>query len=211
MELINWPVVTGCSRISEGCYSCPSYWEYIQENKDYSPVYHDDELRVPEKTFKPTIFNVAFGSDLFHEKVPDKFIIKTFQKMNWSDRHTFQIVTKRVDRASHMYITGKISFTPNIIMGVSVESVEYVWRMEALKLIPSIIRFVSMVPILGPMGELDLEGIDLVTAAKETWGYKRPAKKEWIDDVERQCKKQGVDFHKDHVVYHNGENVWQEQ
>ncbi len=205
-----WPVVTGCYRISKGCYSCPSYWEYLQEGKDYTPVIHPDKLVVPWQTREDTIFQVAFGSDLFDKKVPDKFIKEVFKVMN-SSTHTFEIVTKRIDRASHMYITGKLSFTPNINLGVAVENVEYVWRIEALKLIPAAIRYVSMVPILGPMGDLDLEGIDHVTAVKETWGYKRPAKQEWIDSVEKQCKEQGVGFSKNHIVYKNEELIWQEQ
>ena len=66
MESVNWPVVTGCYRISEGCNSCPSYWEYMEEGKDYTPVHNVDALVLPFDTTEPTIFNVAFGSDLFH-------------------------------------------------------------------------------------------------------------------------------------------------
>ena len=46
-EVLNWPVVTGCERISPGCNSCPSFWEYFDEGKDYSPVIHKDILEEP--------------------------------------------------------------------------------------------------------------------------------------------------------------------
>ncbi len=203
MEVVNWPVVTGCFRISEGCYSCPSFWEHTLKDKDYSPHCHWDQLSIPKGNFKPTIYEVAFGSDLFDKNVSKEFIEKVFKTMNDCPQHIFEVGTKRADRAASF--KDLLTFTPNIYFGVAVETRDYLWRIDALREINSTVRFVSMVPILGPMGEVDFTGVTFVGAAKETWGYNRPVKQEWIDNIERQCEEQGVAFSNKIVVYEEGE------
>lgn len=206
---VNWPVVTGCFRISEGCNSCPSYWEYLEEGKDYAPVTHREVLKDPYHNAEPTVYNVAFGSDLFHHIVSIDFIKKVFNVMNTNPQHTFLVLTKRIDRAK--VLSGSLNFTSNIHFGTVVESEDYVDRINVLRSIDAKVKIVSMAPILGPMGKLDLQGITSVGAVRETWGYKRPAKQKWIDDVEKQCIEQGVHFTKECVVYKEGEAEWQER
>lgn len=210
-RMINWPVVTGCYRLSEGCYSCPSYWEYLEEGKDYSPKIHDDVLSVPIMNPEPTTYNVAFGSDLFHPDVPPAFIYQVFAVMNNCPQHKFEILTKRTNQVVNY--NNVLLWTENISLGVPVESAEYKWRIDQLRYMGAQTKFISMAPLLGPMGQLDLTGIHLVGAVEETWGYKRPAKKEWFDDVERQCLEQGVVYNNSHIIYENKEDEvlrWQE-
>lgn len=205
MEVINWPIVTGCFRISEGCYSCPSFWEYTSEGKDYAPVCHPEQLDAPKKRASLSVYEVAFGSDLFEKNVPQEFIEKAFQVMNECPQHVFEIGTKRIDRVNSM--SHLIYFSPNISLGVAVENENYLWRIDALREVSAATKYVSMVPVLGPMGKLDLRDIDLVMAAKETWGYKRPAKQEWIDDIKNQCEEQGVVFSQETIVYDEGGKI----
>ncbi len=98
----NWPVVTGCYRISHGCFSCPSYWEYLKDGKDYSIKIHDEELLAPSMNTVTTTYNVAFGSDLFHEDVPVNFIARVFQIMNSCPQHNFEIITKRINQVFYL-------------------------------------------------------------------------------------------------------------
>lgn len=208
----NWPVVTGCYRLSEGCYSCPSYWEYVSNGEDYSPKIHDEVLNIPKMIPTPTTFQVAFGSDLFHENVLPAFIFKVFEVMNNCPQHNFEIITKRVKQVS--YLNEAMKWTNNISLGVAVESGEYKWRIDYLRNTGAQTKFVSMAPLLGPMGRLDLSGIHLVGAVQETWGYKRPAKQEWFDEVERQCVEQGVPYTNSHITYKDKNKevlTWQEQ
>tara|TARA_R110000772_G_scaffold251027_2_gene365901 strand:- start:5750 stop:6388 length:639 start_codon:yes stop_codon:yes gene_type:complete len=206
---VNWRVVSGCFRISEGCNSCPSYWEYLDQGKDYSPKINEEALTLPYESKEPTVFSVAFGSDLFHSDVGIEFIKKVFKVMNECPQHTFQVLTKRIDRAKKL--SEHLTFTDNIQFGTVVESEEYAGRITVLQTIDAKIKLVSMTPILGPMENLDLTGIDVVTAVRETWGFKRPAKQSWIDSVEQQCIEQNVAFINDYDVYKDGEVSWQEQ
>jgi protein gp37 len=59
---------------------------------------------------------------------------------------------------------------------------------------PSAFKFISAVPLLGELGEVDLTHIDYVGASKETWGLKRLFRKEWADNLSSICKQQGVIF-----------------
>ena len=58
---LNWPLVTGCYRLSEGCNSCPSFWEYEEQGKDYTPRIHEEILEEPLSNPDPSLYEVAFG------------------------------------------------------------------------------------------------------------------------------------------------------
>jgi len=205
----NWPIITGCTRVSEGCNSCPSYWEYVENAEYYRPQMHSDILPEPGRNLEPTVYSVAFGSDLFHTDVPNHFIETTFRTMNHCSWHSFEIVTKRPIKL--VRFSDRVKWSDNISIGVAVETAEYKDRIDALRSIPAKTKFVSMVPLLGPMGQLDLSGIHLVVAVEETWGYKRRAKQEWLDDIERQCWEQGVLYSNHHITYKNEVLTWSER
>lgn len=199
-EVLNWPVVTGCERLSPGCNSCPSYWEYLSEGKDYSPVIHEATLQIPLNNPTPSHYEVAFGSDLFHADIPAPFQKQVFEVMNEAHWHTFSVGTKRVARL--LLDSQVFKWTDNIIVTVPVESGEYAWRIDTLKKIPAKTKIISMVPLLGPFSsDLDLSGIDGVGASKETWGYKRACDTQWLEDVQDMCAQQGVPFGGQSIVY----------
>ena len=195
----NWPIVTGCERLTPGCDNCPSYWEYEAKGWDYHPQFHEEQLLVPITNPDPTNFLVAAGSDLFHEAIRYSYIEKVFNLMNDARWHTFEIITKRAERLA--CIANALKWSENIKLGVVVESAEYKWRMEYLRDSPAKFKALQIGPILGPMGELDLTGIDKVGVINEHWGKARPADPQWIDDVKRQCAEQGVEFTDQHYLY----------
>jgi|TARA_R100001530_G_scaffold32429_2_gene25486 protein gp37 len=199
-EILNWPVVTGCYRLSEGCNSCPSYWEYMEEGRSYDPVEHPEILEEPLMNPKPSTYEVAFGSDLFHGDITLAFQQSVFEIMNKAHWHRFSVGTKRVARM-HLY-SPQFTWTDNIIATVPIESGEYEWRIDILKKLPAKTKVISMAPILGPFStDIDFEGIDAVGIVPETWGYKRPYDPEWGENIRRQCLEQEVSFGTESILY----------
>lgn len=203
-NVLNWPVVTGCFRISAGCNSCPSYWEYFEEGKDYKPVVHEDILQDPLMNPQPSTYEVAFGSDLFHNDVTLDFQRKVFEVMNKAHWHYFSVGTKRIARTAMLHFN--FEWTDNIQLTVGVESGEYDWRIDILKGIPAKKKAVSIVPILGPFDSgIDFTGIDIVGVAPETWGYKRPHNPKWIEHIKRRCLEQEITVSDSTILYsHEG-------
>jgi protein gp37 len=136
------------------------------------------------------IYCVAFGSDLFHEVVSVADLRAIFEVMKNSTHHLFELVTKRIERAHRL----KLNWPDNVLLGVVIESADYVSRLDYLREIPARFKFLSAAPLLGPLGDIDLTGIDQVGAVQETWGLKRPCKQQWIDDLREQCERQGAEF-----------------
>jgi protein gp37 len=131
-------------------------------------------------------------SDLFHESVPDDFIIKVFQVMNQARWHTFQVLTKRADRLSEL--SNKLFWTKNIWMGVTVEEQKYAHRIALLRSSSSFIKFISIEPLIGPVTNLNLSGIDWVIVGGESGPGARPMEKEWVLDIKKQCERGEVSF-----------------
>ena len=203
-KVLNWAVTTGCYRLSPGCNSCPSYWEYFSEKKDYKPVIHEEILDEPLMNPQASAYEVAFGSDLFHSDIPLEFQRRVFEVMNKAHWHTFSVGTKRIARLA--LLSFNFDWTENIQVTVPVESGEYTWRIDILKGLPAKKKAVSIVPILGPFDDdIDFTGIDVVSAAPETWGYKRPHNSKWIEHIRQKCMEQEITFSNNTILYsHEG-------
>ena len=131
-------------------------------------------------------------SDLFHASVPDDYISAVFNVMKAASWHQFQILTKRAERLNRL--SRKLSFAPNIWMGVSVESPEYYWRIRLLSKVPARIRFLSCEPLLAPLKRLPLEGISWVIVGGESGPGARSMDPEWVRDIKNQCGQQQIPF-----------------
>jgi len=195
-----WNPVTGCTKLSTGCLHC--YAERMAKRlkamgqpnyqDGFSVRCHERMLSVPLKWKKPRTVFVNSMSDLFHAEVPEDFIGKVFSVMNQATRHRFQVLTKRAERLVDLAPT--LNWTPNIWMGVTVETADYLDRMELLKSVPANVRFVSFEPLIGPLGNLDLSGIDWGIVGGESGPGARPMRPEWVRDIRDQCRSQGVAF-----------------
>lgn len=203
LRVKNWDIVTGCERLTEGCDSCPSYWEYLRDGRDYSATFHPGKLSDPIKEKQPHRYLVALGSDLFHESVSIENLESIFEVMNKCHHHFFEITTKRIERC--YTATKDFNWSKNISLGVSVESGEYKWRINYLRKTKANIKVVSMVPLLGAMGKLRLDGIAMVGVQPETWGLKRKMEEKWVDRIKNECRDQGVIFHQETNILINGE------
>jgi protein gp37 len=153
---------------------------------------HEELLKLPLKWRKPKIIFVNSMSDLFHEKIPDDFIARIFDIMNRAFWHRFQILTKRSDRLSRM--SPALPWADNIWMGVTVEDRKCAFRIEHLRKTRASIKFISMEPLLEPMAELDLMGIDWIIVGGESGPGARPLNEDWVMDIKGKCQTSNIPF-----------------
>ena len=195
-----WNPVTGCAKISAGCANC--YAERMarrlqamgQPNYEngFAVTLHEHALELPLHWRKPQIVFVNSMSDLFHEEIPDEFIARVFDVMRRAQWHRFQILTKREKRLREL--AGRLPWPNHVLMGVTVENQNCAERIDALRLTPAKTKFLSIEPLLGPLADLDLAGIDWVIVGGESGPGARPMEEEWVLDIKRQCESAGVAF-----------------
>lgn len=195
-----WNPVTGCTKISPGCAHC--YAERMarrlkamgQPNyrNGFRVTVHEHALETPLSWRRPQIVFVNSMSDLFHEDVPVGFIRQVFDVMRKAHWHLFQVLTKRSGRLADL--SPLLPWPDNVWMGVTVESAEYVHRLDDLKLVSATRRFLSLEPLLGPLPELALEGIDWVIVGGESGPGARPMAEDWATDLRDQCRQACVPF-----------------
>jgi len=195
-----WNPVTGCSKISAGCANC--YAERMARRlkavgvpnyaNGFKVTLHEELLTLPLKWHKPKIIFVNSMSDLFHEKIPDDFILRIFDVMNRASWHRFQILTKRSDRLSRM--SPDLPWADNIWMGVTVEDRKCAFRIEHLRKTRASIKFISMEPLLEPVAELDLIGIDWVIVGGESGPGARPLNEDWVMNIKGKCQTSNIPF-----------------
>ncbi len=111
-------------------------------------------------------------SDLFHKDVPVSYIRQVFEVIADTPQHQYQVLTKRSKRLAD--IGPRLDWPPNLWMGVSVESTKYRFRLDHLRQVDAAVRFVSAEPLLGPLEDLDLDGIHWLIAGGESGPRARP-------------------------------------
>lgn len=131
-------------------------------------------------------------SDLFHEKLPAAAILRVFDVMCRADWHQYQVLTKRSERLREL--DPVLPWASHIWMGVSIESNEYLFRAEDLKRTTAAVKFLSLEPLLGPLPDLDLRGIDWVIAGGQSGPHARPISEAWVLDIRDRCVAAGVAF-----------------
>jgi protein gp37 len=195
-----WNPITGCSKISPGCGHCYAERMALRLQAMGQPNYRNgfrltvqpQALELPLRWKKPQMVFVNSMGDLFHDKAPRSFVCQIFEVMNHADWHVYQVLTKRSTnlRAAN----GSLPWNDHIWMGVTVESAEYVYRIDNLLHSGARNRFISFEPLLGPIGEVDLRGIDWVIVGGESGPGARPISREWVLEIRDQCVQQGVPF-----------------
>ena len=195
-----WNPLTGCTKISPGCKHC--YAERMalrlqamgQANyaNGFRLTLQPQMLEAPLAWKKPRFVFVNSMSDLFHKDVPDSYVLRVFEVMRHAHWHTFQVLTKRSQRLLQM--SPKIAWPENIWMGVSVERSDYTFRIDHLRQTAAITRFLSLEPLLGPLPDLDLSGIDWVIVGGESGPGARPVHQAWVTDIRDQCVAADVPF-----------------
>lgn len=195
-----WNPITGCSKVSEGCKHC--YAERMSARlrgmgvekyrRGFEVAQHESVIETPLRWRKPRIVFVNSMSDLFHDLVDPGFIEAVFEVMNRCPQHSFQVLTKRPERT--LELDSDLNWTPNIWLGVSIESGRWLRRLEALRLTSARTRFLSLEPLLGPLPNLDLSGVDWVITGGESGPGARPMDPDWVREIRDNCVSRDVPF-----------------
>lgn len=204
-----WNPTTGCDRVSPGCDNCYALTLARRLKAMGSPKYqtdgdprtsgpgfgvaiHHDVLDVPRRWREPRTVFVNSMSDLFHARVPLGYVQQVFSVMRETPRHTYQVLTKRATRLAR--VADDIDWPPNVWVGVSVEDRTQISRIDQLRTVPAAVRFVSAEPLLGPLADLDLDGIDWLIAGGESGPRHRWMDPGWVADLRDQCQQAGTAF-----------------
>ena len=207
-----WNPVAGCSIISPGCTNCYAMrmakrLEAMGQKKYKGLTRHSGgrskwngkvkldvgSLKIPYGWKRGKIIFVNSMSDLFHEDVPLDFIHRVFKVMRDCDQHTFQVLTKRSDRLKEL--SEYLDWAPNIWMGTSVENENYKFRIDDLRDCGAYVKFLSLEPLVGDVGKLNLTSIDWAIAGGESGPGARPMDSEWVRSIRDQCVDSKVAFH----------------
>ncbi len=199
-----WNPTTGCTKISAGCDNC--YAERFAERfrgvrgHPYEPGFdltlRPERLKQPLKWKSPKMIFVNSMSDLFHKDVPYVFVDQVFDTMEQANWHVFQVLTKRSSRLRN-YVNQRYKYRPapaHIWLGVSIEDGTKKSRLAHLQATNASIRFLSIEPLIGPVGRLDLTGISWVIVGGESGPRHRPLEPKWVRDIRDQCLPKHVAF-----------------
>ena len=207
-----WNPVTGCTKVSPGCAHC--YAETFAERFRGVPghpyeqgfdlkLWHE-RIELPLRWKRPRSIFVNSMSDLFHTDVPTSFIAEVFDVMRRADWHTFQVLTKRPERAAAL--SSELPWSPNVWMGTSVENQRFTNRIDDLRATGAAVKFLSCEPLLGPL-RLRLDGIDWVIVGGESGAGARPMRADWARAIREQCAAADVAFFFKQWGAHNEQGV----
>jgi len=199
-----WNPVTGCDKISRGCDNC--YAERFSERfrgveghpfeTGFDLTLRPNRIEQPLQWRKSRMVFVNSMSDLFHKEIPVSFVDRVFTTMEAANWHTFQVLTKRSSRLRN-YVNKRYATEAapkHIWLGVSVEDRQRVSRIRHLQDSQAGTRFLSLEPLLGSVGPLDLSGIHWVIVGGESGPGFRPIDPNWVRDIRDQCQDQSVPF-----------------
>ena len=199
-----WNPVTGCTKISAGCDNC--YAARFSERfrgvpghpfeNGFDLTIRPERLTQPLDWKKPRMIFVNSMSDLFHKAVPKAHIARVFDTMERADWHIYQVLTKR-SSLMQKFINDRYKARlapPHIWFGVSIEDSRASSRIAHLQKANAAVRFLSVEPLIGPVGKLDLTGIHWVIVGGESEPHARPMQTQWAIEVRDQCLKAKVAF-----------------
>lgn len=208
-----WNPVAGCSIISPGCTNCYAMRMAARleamGNLKYKgttrksgkravwtgKVFLDEEsLAAPLSWRTPRRIFVNSMSDLFQDGVPGDFIARVWRVMEQASWHEFQILTKRPKRMARVLSGKRFKVLPNVWLGTSVENARFLNRIDALRVTPATVRFISFEPLIGAVGEVDLKGIHWAIVGGESGPRARSMNRIWVDQIRLACRRDAVAF-----------------
>jgi protein gp37 len=195
-----WNPVTGCTKVSPGCAHC--YAERMSKRLEamgqrnyrngFRLTLQPHMLEVPLRWRKPQFIFVNSMSDLFHKDVPVEYVQQVFDVMRRAGWHTFQVLTKRAERLAEL--DAVLDWPVNVWMGVSIEGRKYTDRIDYLRHTGAVTKFLSLEPLLGPLPDLNLSGIDWVIVGGESGPGARSIQRTWVRAIRAQCRRAKVAF-----------------
>ncbi|MCW5724228.1 MAG: DUF5131 family protein [Maricaulaceae bacterium] len=201
-----WNPVAGCAVITPGCTNCYAMRmaarleamgveKYVGTTRKSGQRYvwtgkiklDEAALDTPLKWRKPRMIFVNSMSDLFHPDVPVEFIERVWSVMRRTPHHTYQILTKRPERMREVLADRNRPPLSNVWLGTSVEDSAVLGRLDELRAVPAVIRFVSFEPLIGSVAGADLTDIHWAIVGGESGPRARPMDPEWVDQIRGRC------------------------
>ena len=206
-----WNPVAGCTIMSAGCTNCYAMrmaarleamgvekYRHLTRKSGRRVVWtgkirlDESALEIPRAWMRPRLVFVNSMSDLFHEKVPLSFIERVWEVMRDTPHHTYQILTKRPDRM--LAATNFLPRLANVWLGTSVEGPEVLYRVDELRSVSAIVKFISFEPLVGSVDGVDLKDIDWAIVGGESGPHARPVSAEWIEEIKEACERSKTKF-----------------
>lgn len=208
-----WNPVAGCTVLTAGCTNCYAMRMAARLDAMGTKKYRgltrksgkravwtgkirvdENSLNIPHSWSKPRKVFVNSMSDLFHDDVPVDFIAKVWSVMKQTPRHTYQILTKRPDRMAEVLAAAPFEILPNVWLGTSIEDGRVLHRLDAIRRVPTAVRFVSLEPLIGSVAAGDLTGIHWAIVGGESGPRAREMDPIWVDEIEAMCRRSGTAF-----------------
>jgi protein gp37 len=202
-----WNPVAGCTVLTAGCTNCYAMRMAARLDAMGTKKYRGltrksgkravwtgkirldpTSLDVPKAWSRPRKVFVNSMSDLFHDDVPVEFIAQVWAVMKETPRHTYQILTKRPERMAEVLAAAPFEILPNVWLGTSIEDGRVLHRLDAIRRVPTAVRFVSLEPLIGSVAAGDLTDIHWAIVGGESGPRAREMKPEWVDEIEAMCR-----------------------
>ena len=190
-----WNPWMGCTKVSEGCDHCYMFREQRQYGNDPEVVRRSKtKFQLPLRLKEPSLIFTCSWSDWFHVDA-DPWRDEAWEIVRATPQHTYQILTKRPGRIRRHLPADWGDGYPNVWLGTSVETNEHLSRVRVLCDVPAALRFISAEPLLGPLPDLDLDGIGWVITGGESGPEHRPIEVAWVREIRDACLAADVPFH----------------
>jgi protein gp37 len=208
-----WNPVAGCTVLTAGCTNCYAMRMAARLDAMGTKKYRGltrksgkravwtgkirldpTSLDVPKAWSRPRKVFVNSMSDLFHDDVPVEFIAQVWAVMKETPRHTYQILTKRPERMAEVLAAAPFEILPNVWLGTSIEDGRVLHRLDAIRRVPTAVRFVSLEPLIGSVAAGDLTDIHWAIVGGESGPRAREMKPEWVDEIEAMCRRSDTAF-----------------
>jgi protein gp37 len=208
-----WNPIAGCTVLSPGCTNCYAMRmaarlqamgmaKYAGTTRKsgkrhvWTGRVNIDKaaLTAPLNWKKPQRIFVNSMSDLFQDKADEAFIRQVWRVMERAHWHSFQVLTKRPERMLDFLSKPEFPTLPNVWLGTSVESEDYLDRIDLLRRVPARVRFISLEPLLGPIVDPNLRGIHWAIVGGESGPRARPMEAWWVEELRDACERQKVAF-----------------
>lgn len=205
-----WNPFVGCSVHTAGCTNCyamkqaamitAAHYNGVVKDVNNKSVWTGKLnqspphiINKPLKIAGNAMIFVNSMSDFFHENAEYAWQLAAMKVIEATPQHVYQILTKRPENIQK-FVDQYGAFPPNVWLGITMERHDYKFRIDILRKIQATVRFMSIEPLVGHLGEMDLTGIHWVIVGGESGPGARVMKIEWVREARDQCKAQNVPF-----------------
>jgi protein gp37 len=200
-----WNPWHGCSKVSPGCTFCYMYRDKRRYGQDpmkvvrskdatfYVPFKWQREAEQEKRVGQDCLIFTCSWSDFFLADA-DAWRPEAWAIMRQTPSLNYQVLSKRPERMRQHLPDDWGEGYPNVILGVSVETRQYLTRLQILSEIPATRRFASLEPLLEDLGDLSpwLPHLSQVILGGESGPKRRPMDLGWMTKVATQCQAAGI-------------------